>query len=93
MTALAVPEEYGGSGVDILSAIVVIEELAKRGTSLAGRSSTARSMAPSTSLENGNEAQKQSPAPKFTQGEILFAYGLSEPGVGGDLAWDRDGHA
>ena len=36
VTALAVPEEYGGSGVDILSAIVVIEELAKRGTSLAG---------------------------------------------------------
>ncbi|MEN9397900.1 MAG: hypothetical protein RLZ81_2430, partial [Pseudomonadota bacterium] len=32
VTGLTVPEEYGGAGVDVLSAIIVIEELAKRGT-------------------------------------------------------------
>ena len=30
VTGLTVPEEYGGSGIDVLSAIVVIEELARR---------------------------------------------------------------
>jgi alkylation response protein AidB-like acyl-CoA dehydrogenase len=86
VTALAVPEEYGGSGVDILSAIVVIEELAKRGTSLAGPFIHCAFYGALNMLENGNEAQKRALLPKLARGEILFAYGLSEPGVGGDLA-------
>ena len=75
VTALAVPEEYGGSGVDILSAIVVIEELAKRGTSLAGPFIHCAFYGALNILENGNEAQKNDLLPKFAQGEILFAYG------------------
>ncbi len=86
VTALAVPEEYGGSGVDILSAIVVIEELAKRGTSLAGPFIHCAFYGALNILENGSEAQKADLLPKFARGEILFAYGLSEPDVGGDLA-------
>ena len=68
------------------SAIVVIEELAKRGTSLAGPFIHCAFYGALNILENGNEVQKQALLPKFAQGEILFAYGLSEPGVGGDLA-------
>jgi alkylation response protein AidB-like acyl-CoA dehydrogenase len=86
VTALAVPEEYGGSGVDILSAIVVIEELAKRGTSLAGPFIHCAFYGALNILENGNEAQKRELLPRLARGEILFAYGLSEPDVGGDLA-------
>ena len=86
LTALAVPEEYGGSGVDILSAIVAIEELSKRGTSLSGPFIHCAFYGALNMLENGSEAQKRELLPRLARGEILFAYGLSEPDVGGDLA-------
>jgi len=86
VTALVVPEEYGGSGVDIMSAIVSIEELAKRGTSLAGPFIHCAFYGALNILENGSMQQKRAFLPRFARGEILFAYGLSEPDVGGDLA-------
>ena len=86
VTGLTVPEEYGGAGVDILAAIVTIEELAKRGTSLAGPYIHCAFYGAINILENGSEAQKRELLPKLAAGEILFAYGLSEPDVGGDLA-------
>jgi len=86
VTGLTVPEEYGGSGVDILGAIIVIEELAKRGTSLAGPYIHCAFYGALNVLENGSEAQKRELLPRLARGEILFAYGLSEPDVGGDLA-------
>jgi alkylation response protein AidB-like acyl-CoA dehydrogenase len=86
IAGLTVPEEYGGSGIDILSAIVVIEELAKRGTSLAGPYIHCAFYGSMNMVENGDEAQKREYLPKLAAGELLFAYGLSEPDVGGDLA-------
>jgi alkylation response protein AidB-like acyl-CoA dehydrogenase len=86
VTALTVPEEYGGSGVDILAAIVVIEELARRGTSLAGPFIHCAFYGALNILENGSEEQKRTFLPRLARGELLFAYGLSEPDVGGDLA-------
>jgi alkylation response protein AidB-like acyl-CoA dehydrogenase len=86
VTGLTVPEEYGGTGVDILAAVVVIEELAKRGTSLAGPYIHCAFYGALNVLENGSEAQRRELLPRLARGEILFAYGLSEPDVGGDLA-------
>jgi alkylation response protein AidB-like acyl-CoA dehydrogenase len=86
VTGVTVPEEYGGTGIDILSAIVVIEELAKRGTSLAGPFIHCAFYGSMNMVENASEEQKQYYLPKLARGELLFAYGLSEPDVGGDLA-------
>ena len=86
VTGLTVPEEYGGAGVDILSAIVVIEELAKRGSSLAGPFTHCAFYGSMNMLENGSEEQKRAFLPRLARGELTFAYGLSEPDVGGDLA-------
>ncbi len=86
VAGLTVPEEYGGSGVDILSAVVCIEELARRGTSLAGPYIHCAFYGALNVLENGSDGQKRRLLPQFARGEILFAYGLSEPDVGGDLA-------
>ena len=86
VTGLTVPEEYGGTGVDILAAVVAIEELAKRGTSLAGPYIHCAFYGALNVLENGSEAQRRELLPRLARGEILFAYGLSEPDVGGDLA-------
>ncbi len=86
VAGLTVPEEYGGCGVDILSAIVVIEELAKRGPSLGGPYIHCAFYGSMNVLENGDEAQKRHYLPLLAQGRLLFAYALSEPDVGGDLA-------
>lgn len=89
VTGLTTAEEYGGAGVDILAAIVTIEELAKRSTSLTGPYIHCAFYGAMNIMENGNEAQKREYLPKLAAGEILFAYGLSEPDVGGDLASAR----
>jgi alkylation response protein AidB-like acyl-CoA dehydrogenase len=86
VTGLVVPEEYGGSGVNILAAVVCIEELARRGTSLAGPYIHCAFYGALNVLENGNEAQKRALLPELAKGRLLFAYGLSEPDVGADLA-------
>ncbi len=86
VTGLTVPEEYGGSGVDILAAIVVIEELSRRGTFLGGPYTHCTFYGSLNILENGNEEQKRALLPKLARGDMFFAYGLSEPDVGGDLA-------
>jgi alkylation response protein AidB-like acyl-CoA dehydrogenase len=86
VTGLVVPEEYGGDGVNILAAVVCIEELARRGTSLAGPYIHCAFYGALNILENGNEAQKQRLLPELAKGRLLFAYGLSEPDVGADLA-------
>jgi alkylation response protein AidB-like acyl-CoA dehydrogenase len=83
---VTVPVEYGGSGVDILAAVVLVEELARRGTSLAGPFIHCAFYGALNVLENGNEAQRREFLPRLARGELLFAYGLSEPDVGGDLA-------
>ncbi|MGD9965966.1 MAG: acyl-CoA dehydrogenase family protein [Hyphomonadaceae bacterium] len=86
VAGLTVPTEYGGAGVDVLSAIVVIEELAKRGASLAGPYIHCAFYGAMNLVENGSEAQKREYLPRLANGELFFAYGLSEPDVGGDLA-------
>jgi len=86
VTGLTVPEEYGGLGVDILSAVITIEELAQRGTSLAGPFIHCAFYGGMNMVENGSETQKRDLLPKLAAGKLLFAYGLSEPDVGGDLA-------
>jgi len=86
VTGLTIPEEYGGLGIDIVAAVATIEELAKRGTSLAGPFIHCAFYGGMNMVENGNEAQKRELLPKLAEGKLLFAYGLSEPNVGGDLA-------
>jgi alkylation response protein AidB-like acyl-CoA dehydrogenase len=83
---LTIPEEYGGSGVDIVAAIAVIDELCRRGWTLAGPFIHCAFYGGVNITENGDEEQKRKLLPRLAAGEILFAYGLSEPDVGGDLA-------
>jgi alkylation response protein AidB-like acyl-CoA dehydrogenase len=86
VTGLTVPEEYGGLGVDIVAAVITIEELARRGSSLCGPFIHCAFYGGMNMVENASEQQKQEYLPRLAAGELLFAYGLSEPDVGGDLA-------
>ena len=86
VTALTVPAEYGGQGVDIPATMAVIEELAKRSSAVACPYIMAACYAGMNLVESGSESQKRALLPKVAKGGLLFAYGLSEPNVGGDLA-------
>ena len=86
LTALTVPEQYGGAGQDLVAAVAVIEELAAAGPFLAGPFIHTAFYGGMNLSENGSEAQKAAYLPRLARGELFFAYGLSEPNVGGDLA-------
>ncbi len=86
LTGLTVPTEYGGAGQDIVAAIAVIDELAMAGPCLAGPFIHTAFYGGMNLSENGSPEQKAEYLPRLARGELFFAYGLSEPDVGGDLA-------
>lgn len=86
LCSLTVPQEYGGAGQDIMAAVAVIEELARAGPALAGPYIHCAFYGGMNITENGNEEQKNALLPRLARGELMFAYGLSEPDVGGDLS-------
>lgn len=86
LCGLTVAEEYGGLGQDIVAAVAVIEELSAIGAFLSGPYIHCAFYGGMNISENGSEEQKRALLPKLAKGELLFAYGLSEPDVGGDLS-------
>ena len=83
---LTIAEEHGGAGRDLVAAVATIDELARRGAVIAGPYIHCAFYGGLNVSEHGSAAQKGDLLPKLARGEILFAYGLSEPDVGGDLA-------
>lgn len=83
---LTVPVDFGGMGRDVISTVVTIIELAKRSTALAGLYIMNACYGSLNIASEGTEEQKQRFLPGLARGEIVFAYGLSEPDVGADLA-------
>jgi alkylation response protein AidB-like acyl-CoA dehydrogenase len=86
LCGLTIAEADGGSGQDIVAAVAAIEELCRAGPFLAGPFIHCAFYGGMNISENGSAAQKRDLLPKLARGELLFAYGLSEPDVGGDLA-------
>lgn len=86
LCGLTIEEEYGGSGQDILAAVAAIEELTRAGAFLAGPFIHCAFYGGLNISENGSPEQKAELLPKLARGELSFAYGLSEPDVGGDLS-------
>lgn len=83
---LTVPEEYGGMGRDIVAAMLVIEELSRRSLAVSVPYIMAACYAGMNLVECGSEQQKSEMLPKIVSGDLLFAYGWTEPDVGADLA-------
>ena len=83
---MTIPEEYGGTGRDILATMVTVEELSRRSMVIATLYLMNACYGSMNVLASGNEEQKQRLLPKLADGQLLFAYGLSEPDVGSDLA-------
>jgi alkylation response protein AidB-like acyl-CoA dehydrogenase len=83
---LTVPEEYGGLGIDVATMCVVMEEFAARWSGLASLYNMSVGYGSLNLVYKGSEEQKRRFLPGLIAGETLFAYGLSEPEVGADLA-------
>lgn len=78
------PEQYGGSGVDRLYSMILIEEQAYAMDSSTGFSLHSDIVA--NYLNNfGNENQKLTWLPKMATGEVVTAIAMTEPGTGSDL--------
>ncbi|MGY4972618.1 acyl-CoA dehydrogenase family protein [Streptomyces nigrescens] len=83
---LTVPEEYGGSGGDHLSYVLVTEELGRGDSSVRGIVSVSLGLVAKTVAAWGDEEQKRTWLPRLTSGEAVGCFGLTEPGTGSDAA-------
>jgi short-chain 2-methylacyl-CoA dehydrogenase len=78
------PEEYGGGGADTLSYALVVEELARVDSSVAITVAAHTSLGTWPIYAFGSDAQKREWLPRLTRGEVLGAFGLTEPEAGSD---------
>ncbi|MCZ7564671.1 MAG: acyl-CoA/acyl-ACP dehydrogenase [Burkholderiales bacterium] len=83
---LTIPEEYGGSGRDIVATMVVVEELSRRSLAVAVPYIMSACYAGMNLVDCGSEGQKRELLPRVVDGSLIFAYGWTEPDVGADLA-------
>ena len=82
----ALPEEYGGMGLDTISYCLVMEELGRADSSVRGIVSVNNGLAGKTIAKWGTDEQKRQWLPGLASGETLGCYGLTEPGSGSDPA-------
>jgi len=78
------PEQYGGQGLDTLSYIIAVEELARVDGSQAATLAAHNSLGIGPLYYYGTEEQKMKYLPKLCTGEALWGFGLTEPDAGSD---------
>ena len=83
---LPVAEEYGGMGGDYFALCLALEELGRVDSSVAITLEAAVSLGIMPIYRYGTEAQQRQWLPKLCSGEMLAAFGLTEPGGGTDVA-------
>lgn len=82
---LAIPEEFGGQGIDPLTAAIITEEIAYGCLGVNGTFG-ANELAVQPILLTATEEQKQRFLPDFCAKPQLAAFGLTEPEAGSDVA-------
>ena len=83
LTAMAIPEEYGGMAMDLPSLMVTAERMGRDG-SYGGWHSAHTGIGTLPVVYFGNEQQKKKYLPKLAKVELLAAYALTEPLAGSD---------
>ncbi|MBA2390168.1 MAG: acyl-CoA dehydrogenase family protein [Geodermatophilaceae bacterium] len=86
---LPFPEEYGGMGGDYFALCIALEELARVDSSVAITLEAGVSLGAMPIFRYGTEQQKQEWLPRLCSGELLGAFGLTEPGGGSDAGATR----
>jgi alkylation response protein AidB-like acyl-CoA dehydrogenase len=83
---MLLPEEYGGLGLDTLTYLVALEEIATVDASVAVMLSVHNSLPTQMILRWGTEEQKRRFLEPMARGEMLGGFALSEPEAGSDAA-------
>jgi alkylation response protein AidB-like acyl-CoA dehydrogenase len=83
------PEEYGGGGADALAYAIAVEELTRVDSSVAITLCAHTSLGTQPIYLFGTEEQKRDWLPKLCAGELLGAFGLTEPEAGSDAGHTR----
>ena len=83
------PEELGGAGLDTISYMIVIHELAKVDASHGLTVSAHTTLGTSPIVRFGTEAQKQRYVPLLASGRVMGGFGLTEPEAGSDAGGTR----
>ena len=86
LTGIPWPEEYGGIGADYVSYVIAVEELSRVCASTGVTLSAHISLAGWPIYTFGTEDQKQKYLRGLSEGTMMGAYGLTEPGAGSDAA-------
>ncbi len=81
---ITIPQKYGGQGLDYLSYIIAVEELARVDSSPAATVAAHNSLGMTPIYTFGTEEQKQRYLPVLSTGEKVWAFGLTEENAGSD---------
>jgi butyryl-CoA dehydrogenase len=80
------PEEWGGPGLDTVSYVLMLEEVARVYTAMSTALGVTNSAVQAPLLQFGTEAQKQKYLKRLASGEILGSFCLTEAAAGSDAA-------
>lgn len=83
---MLMPEEWGGPGLDAISYVLMIEEVARVDAAMATSLSVTNSAVQVPLLTFGSDAQKKKYLHRLATGEILGSFCLTEPQAGSDAA-------
>jgi alkylation response protein AidB-like acyl-CoA dehydrogenase len=86
---MLVPEEWGGAGLDHISYVLMLEEVARVDCAMSTSLGVTNSAVQLPLLAFGTEAQKKKYLPRLSSGEILGSFCLTEPQAGSDAAGIR----
>jgi acyl-CoA dehydrogenase len=82
-----VPEEYGGAGLGVTEASLLLHEICAAGAGTSGASPIHFYMFPPMPLiRHGSESLRRRCLPRIATGEIVMAFGVTEPNAGSDTS-------
>ena len=81
---MIIPEQYGGSGMDMVTVCIAAEEITKASAAVALTMGLHNSLATLPILDYASEEIKQKYLPKIARGEWLACFALTEPNAGSD---------
>ncbi len=85
LLGIAIPGEYGGSGMGFLAHLLAMEEISRASGSVGLSYGAHSNLCVQNLYHNGNEAQRRNYLPKLCNGEWVGALAMSEPGAGSDV--------
>jgi len=81
---ITLPKKYGGQGLDYLSYIIAVEEIARVDSSPAATVAAHNSLGITPIYTHGTEEQRMNYLPELCTGDKLWAFGLTEKNAGSD---------